>query len=69
MHSRGDISVKNEIAFYKAEYENLRRKKNAQIERMKMQQCVFAKKTIELLTHLGLSMDEIVMYYKEEKNV
>lgn len=54
----------NEVNYYKCEYENIRRKKNLQINKMQLQQAMFAKKTYELLKGLGLSDNDIFIYYK-----
>lgn len=58
-----------EAKYWRAEYENLRRKKNKEIERMKYQQAKFAHKTLDLLKALGMKDKEIFMYYENlERN-
>lgn len=55
-----------EAKYWRAEYENLRRKTNKQIEDLKYKQARFSHKTYDLLESLGLSFNEIVNYYKED---
>ena len=50
--------------YWKCEYENLRRKKNKQIEDMKRLLAVFAEKTWRLLRLLGMPEEEIIEYYR-----
>ena len=56
----------NRDKYWRSEYENLRRKKNRQIERMKNAQLQFLEKTWNLLKELGMSDAEILMYYRKE---
>lgn len=56
----------NRDKYWRSEYENLRRKKNRQIERMKNAQLMFLEKTWNLLKELGMSDAEILMYYRKE---
>lgn len=55
----------NESNYWKCEYENLRRKKNREISRMKACQLKFMDKTWRLLHLLGMKDEEILNYYKE----
>lgn len=52
--------------YWQCEYENLRRKKNKQISRMKAKQKAFADKTWQLLKLLGMPENEILEYYRKE---
>ena len=62
--------LSKEAKYYRCEYENLRRKKNKQIERMKINQIKFFDKTWKFLHLLGMKDMDIIEYYKyeEEKN-
>lgn len=51
--------------YWRSEYENLRRKKNKEIERMKLYQSRFANKTYTLLKALGMTDEQIRRYYYE----
>lgn len=53
--------------FYKCEYESLRRKKNAEIERLHEQIAIMCRKTFDLLKGLGLSDNDIYAYYRGMK--
>lgn len=54
----------NEERYWKAEYENLRRKKNKEIEDLKTKMAVMNRKTYELLKGLGLKDADIYVYYR-----
>ena len=58
----------NEERYWRCEYENLRRKKQKQIEQMVLAQSRFAHKTYDLLKILGLTDEQIMKYYKGENN-
>lgn len=56
-----------EAKYWRAEYENLRRKKKKEIEVMKNNQIRFFDTTWKLLHELGMKDQEIIEYYKEKK--
>lgn len=56
----------NEEKYWKAEYENLRRKKNREIETLRYQIARFVGKTYKLLEGMGLSNEVIHEYYRSE---
>lgn len=58
----------NRDRYWKCEYENLRRKKNKQINEMQHKQMVFMEKTWKLLKQLGMSESEIFAYYRKDLN-
>ena len=49
--------------FWRAEYERLRRKKNKEIEKMKIREGYFFDKTWKLLHLLGMKDEEIIRFY------
>lgn len=53
-------------SYWKCEYENLRRKKNKEIEQMKNNQIRFFSKTWKLLKLLGIPDNEILEFYSKE---
>lgn len=53
----------NEAKYYKAEYENLRRKKNKEIAQLRLRHSIFFDKTYKLLKALGMSDKDIMKYY------
>lgn len=52
-----------DAAFWKNEYERLRRNKNKEIQRTREQISIFFDKTWDLLHKLGMSDEEIFEYY------
>ena len=54
----------NEDKYWRCEYENLRRKKNKEIEDLKIKMASMSRKTYELLKAMGLSHEEIEAYYR-----
>lgn len=56
-----------EAKYWRAEYENLRRKKKKEIEMMKNNQIRFFDKTWKLLHILGMKDKDIIEFYKEEE--
>jgi len=50
--------------YWKCEYENLRRKKNKQIEKMKLQQAQMCKRTLEIFNLLGYEGKDIIKLYE-----
>lgn len=54
----------NDAKYYKCEYENLRRKKNKEIEDLKTKMAVMNRKTYELLRGMGLKHEDIEAYYR-----
>lgn len=57
-----------EIKYYKCEYENLRRKKNKQIDDLNMKILRFIDKTWKLLKLLGMSDKEIFEWYRKDND-
>lgn len=58
----------SEVNYWRSEYENLRRKKNREIERLKTSQALFADRTWKLLKLLGMKDKDILEYYRYENN-
>lgn len=56
-----------EARFWKCEYENLRRKKIKEIQKIKNDQAKFSDITFELLIQLGMKPKEIFDYYKMKR--
>lgn len=56
--------MEREAKYWRSEYENLRRKKNKEIEKMKLKQARMCHKTFDFLKLLGVPDDEILMFYK-----
>lgn len=56
----------NRDRYWKCEYENLRRKKNKQINEMQRKQTIFMDKTWKLLKAIGLSDKVIFEWYRHE---
>ena len=54
----------NRDRYWKCEYENLRRKKQKEIEKMILAQSIFAHKTYDLLKLLGLTDEMIRRWYE-----
>lgn len=52
--------------YYKCEYENLRRRKNKEIEELKNKQIKFLDKTWKLLKLLGMPDKEIIEWYRKD---
>ncbi len=61
------MQKENTEIFYKCEYEQLRRKKNAEIERLRKQMATMNRKTFALLKGLGMADNEIFAYYRGMK--
>ena len=57
-----------EARYYKDEYENLRRKKNKEIDNLIIRQLKFMDVTWKLLKTLGLPNEFILDYYRKEMN-
>ena len=57
-----------EARYYKDEYENLRRKKNKEIDNLIIRQLKFMDVTWKLLKTLGLPNGFILDYYRKEMN-
>ncbi len=54
----------NDAKYWRCEYENLRRKKNKEIETLKYQMAAMSRKTYDLLKAIGLSHKDIEVYYR-----
>lgn len=59
--------MNKEANLWKCEYENLRRKKNKEIEKLKRQQAEMCDITFNLLKTLGMNEEDICEYYKVMK--
>lgn len=56
----------NRERYWRCEYENLRRKKNKELDDLKKKQAVFMDKTWKLLKAVGLSDKVIFEWYRHE---
>ena len=55
----------NDAKYWRCEYENLRRKKNKEIETLKYQMAAMSRKTYDLLKAIGIDItyDQLKSYY------
>lgn len=56
----------NRERYWRCEYENLRRKKNKELDDLKKKQSVFMDKTWKLLKAVGLSDKVIFEWYRHD---
>lgn len=62
-------SKEYDAAFWKNEYEQLRRKKNKELDEQQIKLLKFLDKTWELLKKLGMKDKDILDYYRGENNI
>ena len=60
------MALSKEARYYKNEYENLRRKKNKELEQMNLKVLRFMDKTWKLLKLLGMPDKEIIEWYRKD---
>lgn len=54
----------NEERYWKAEYENLRRKKNRELDTLRCQCARMSRLTYDLLKAMGMKEEDIDTYYR-----